>query len=1079
MNKRYLRVIVWVLAVFILIVFNPWTYSQTNTPPASSSKTIYVGNNKDKVDTKIEAKKAKDTQKISNKLTEIADNLSIYLDENISFIEKSQDTPKSEKDKIIIFEQEGKCQAVLDLGNEQDEQIEIILNQRNCEQIRKIFIQSIKDYRYKKYGKSWNVSVFLDGKPIFIVPPGEIDQYPREKRARIITGRIQKIAEDPSISLDSIQVSTQWDGMTNIVAGDVVLFTITDKDATAAKVKTKNRKKLADEYLQKIKEAISTYRGNRRINTILSPKPISFSWIKDTISELQKSVVSALKDIVAIILDLIIIITVLAIICSAIHLIFPNLFRPAWNIIKEWFRLGIELILYISLISLTLRLIILVFNANFEAFLPRNLTAVELGRFITHLGEVARIIGFMSLLGTVVLLIHWLSSEREGIVVLPFEDATDKQKFAENIGKAIADSLIQELERIRQIHKLLKYEDEKDINLPSSLARKIDIGKLPYVQDNPEEKLAGIGTVELEKTTFQLGPILLALRHWWPFGGVNTVIRGSIQTYPSNVCIVRLVARLNQIREITTWEVTRPYQNNIGVKTQKSDLITEMIRELAFKIVHSLLTPDNISSKTWESFRYYTEAIACYHQYKQSNNNEYLDEAFNNCVTAKSFEITNISVAELFYRIGWAYLENKNYDKAQNCFELYIEIEPKISKIAYFHYGLGNVYYSKKQFAYAIDQYERAIRLNKGLTNCWSSLLYYCIHLFKRIINLIILIAFFVVGFLIPLSLYIILEFILNLTSKQCLKLKDLDLIQELQWRLLLCQLYCQSIFENKYDIIIVQKVIIIKKIVEFIAKNTDKYLPQNSRFYNGIGNVYFEQQKYGDALSKYQEAIESNPKLWTAHHNLANLYTYIDEYRDYDKAIIEFSESIKCNNQVAHPHSGLGLACFFKALYSVNSSYKNLLLDKAIEELEKALCLDSKEPYLYWNLGLVKLGQLVIEDKHKSDDEVIDEVIFAWNRALEIIKERKNKEDEMCRAIYEYVLTVFQQKQNLLDKPIYREIDKLLKSINKFAKRKSHINIIKFDLKTILIILGYKEEDEFEKYQDECHVIERLTNIL
>ncbi|MDM9380390.1 tetratricopeptide repeat protein [Chlorogloeopsis sp. ULAP01] len=69
-------------------------------------------------------------------------------------------------------------------------------------------------------------------------------------------------------------------------------------------------------------------------------------------------------------------------------------------------------------------------------------------------------------------------------------------------------------------------------------------------------------------------------------------------------------------------------------------------------------------------------------------------------------------LADLFYKIGVAYLENQKYDKTEKAFLASIEVAPQ-SESYYSHTGLGNVYYAQKKFDDAINQYERTNRLNE------------------------------------------------------------------------------------------------------------------------------------------------------------------------------------------------------------------------------------------------------------------------------------------------------------------------------------------------------------------------------
>jgi small-conductance mechanosensitive channel len=77
-----------------------------------------------------------------------------------------------------------------------------------------------------------------------------------QQRAKEISNRIEDVAQDISISLDSVQVA-EVEGVFIVSSEDTVLVGITEADAQAM---GKTQQELATEYLQKIKIAIAKYR---------------------------------------------------------------------------------------------------------------------------------------------------------------------------------------------------------------------------------------------------------------------------------------------------------------------------------------------------------------------------------------------------------------------------------------------------------------------------------------------------------------------------------------------------------------------------------------------------------------------------------------------------------------------------------------------------------------------------------------------------------------------------------------------------------------------------------------------------
>ena len=84
-----------------------------------------------------------------------------------------------------------------------------------------------------------------------------------QERARVIEDRLKQIAQEPSIKIDDIKVES-WDENTNIIYGSETIITLTNADIEKTGVGLKNKRKLANQYQQKIKKAILKYRDNLR-----------------------------------------------------------------------------------------------------------------------------------------------------------------------------------------------------------------------------------------------------------------------------------------------------------------------------------------------------------------------------------------------------------------------------------------------------------------------------------------------------------------------------------------------------------------------------------------------------------------------------------------------------------------------------------------------------------------------------------------------------------------------------------------------------------------------------------------------
>jgi len=90
--------------------------------------------------------------------------------------------------------------------------------------------------------------VIVKGKTLFTVQE-RVYSFSPEDRAKAIAERIRKLYEDPRVSIDSVRVEDQ-ETTTDIVADDLVIMAVTDRDALAA---GRSRLELAKEYAEVIR----------------------------------------------------------------------------------------------------------------------------------------------------------------------------------------------------------------------------------------------------------------------------------------------------------------------------------------------------------------------------------------------------------------------------------------------------------------------------------------------------------------------------------------------------------------------------------------------------------------------------------------------------------------------------------------------------------------------------------------------------------------------------------------------------------------------------------------------------------
>lgn len=106
--------------------------------------------------------------------------------------------------------------------------------------------------------------VQLDGKTLFEVQE-RVASFTPEERARAITEKLIRLSKDPLLREESI-TTAEDELTTDIVAGDLVVMVVTERDARAA---GKPRQALAAELAQVIRDAIATRQKAYSLNSIL------------------------------------------------------------------------------------------------------------------------------------------------------------------------------------------------------------------------------------------------------------------------------------------------------------------------------------------------------------------------------------------------------------------------------------------------------------------------------------------------------------------------------------------------------------------------------------------------------------------------------------------------------------------------------------------------------------------------------------------------------------------------------------------------------------------------------------------
>jgi small-conductance mechanosensitive channel len=131
-------------------------------------------------------------------------------------------------------------------------------------QIQDTFAKKIGKKKKSEITKTVDIPVVFNEKTLFNIHVS-IFSFSPEDRARLIGERIRKLATDPLIETDSI-IAVDSENTSMIAAGDLLIMTVTEEDATAV---GKKRSDLATEHAGLIRNAIEEQRKAYSLQAIL------------------------------------------------------------------------------------------------------------------------------------------------------------------------------------------------------------------------------------------------------------------------------------------------------------------------------------------------------------------------------------------------------------------------------------------------------------------------------------------------------------------------------------------------------------------------------------------------------------------------------------------------------------------------------------------------------------------------------------------------------------------------------------------------------------------------------------------
>ncbi len=316
------------------------------------------------------------------------------------------------------------------------------------------------------------------------------------------------------------------------------------------------------------------------------------------------------------------------------------------------------------------------------------------------------------LLGIFLYLFVRLLSQSTGIDILPFDDSNLEWKDNNNKlsgGRAIADLLSAELHRIHHLHHFIEDGKLQLIQTSSPLLRvcreDLDLGL--FQGEKLEKSLLQAGSISItDKTTLQLGEILLMIRQLWPSGSVK-IITGSLHRYDSTLHLTARCEQTNHQADVHAYDVN---QTEVEPDTTNA-IVPEMVKMLAYRIALDL-SSTALSTSNWAAFKFLTEAISHFYRHERTKGNQSLSElnqAFECCKKAHEKDKDYQKVGDLLSLIAFSYLNKDQYKKAKEALDKALEINPRSS---YVHTSYGNMYYLLGKNEESLEHYKYAKELD-------------------------------------------------------------------------------------------------------------------------------------------------------------------------------------------------------------------------------------------------------------------------------------------------------------------------------------------------------------------------------
>jgi len=144
---------------------------------------------------------------------------------------------------------------------------------------------------------------------------------------------------------------------------------------------------------------------------------------------------------------------------------------------------------------------------------------------------------------------------------------------------------------------------------------------------------------------------------------------------------------------------------------------------------------------------------------------------------------------------------------------------------------------------------------------------------------------------------------------------------------------------------------------------------PKDERAYNSLGDVYYMEKDYDQAIKNYKISIELNPKYALAYFNLGVVFDGLDQI---EKAIESYEKAIQLDPKDAFAYNNLGMTYIRERRFNKAEA----LFDKAIQLDNKSININGSLIHFYISQNKLKkaktqLAKILALQKEKELNNV------------------------------------------------------------------------------------------------------------